>query len=350
LIPRAISYSTALLNYFFRGSLTISPPEEGVFAIINHNPGDAAPTGCGNPCGFRQLKLRVANTTPGESMGAGTLQLVAKYHLNTCYLADLSGELGGIGYNETSCRSTGESIALSDPIEVKEVGKDIAGAALKFTFGSPVPINATDLHLQIIFRGVLGEEGDAVAFSSADIYEPTFLIFSNDNDYVSVYNADGSFLRVDPYQPLPGRFSVRVELRFNQSASLPIATTAQLDPGYYHRLAILTDQEFLPYWIREQYVGAQPDTQEFALAASENQTSADDEAFNFPPYVALRRTTPSSWAYESDEDGGAVYWMPGILCADGSLRCIPEDRGVGAYVRRYPPFKQSAPLPMDIAF
>ncbi len=358
LIPRAVAYSAGLINYFFRGQMEVKAPDEGVYAIADHSPADLGANGCGAPCGFRKVKLKVRNTTPADDMlndpaSPGTLVVVAKYHLNLCFQPDLSGEFGASGYRDASCRSANELVTVSNPVQVVSVGRTFSDRALEFTFdtSAPIPINATDLFLQVVYKGTLGNEiGGAVALTTIDMLEPSFLIFSNDNDYINVYNADGSFSRTDPYQPLPGRFSVHVELRFNQSAPLPIAATAQLDPGYYHRLAILTDQEFLPYWIVERYVGGQPDTQEFALAASENQTDADEQVFNFPPYVQLRHTTPSGWAYESDEDGGAVYWMPGTMCADGSTRCVPEDKDVGAFVRRYPAFKQSAPLPMDVAF
>jgi hypothetical protein len=349
LIPRAIGYSSGFLNYFFRGSMAIAPPDEGIFAVINHSPGDPAPGGCGTQCGFRKIKLKIKNTTSGEAMGGGKLLLVAKYHLNNCYQADLSGEIGGPAYTGNSCRSAEESIALSDPLVVSQVKGDFSDPALSFTFAAPLPINATDLRLQVVFQGQLGKENDAIAFSTVDIKEPSFLIFANHNDYINLYNPDGSYLRTDPYQAA-GRFSVRVDLRFNQSAQSPIAMSAQLDPGYYHRLAILTDQEFLPYWIVEQYIGAQADTQEFTLAASENQTDIDDQVFNFPTYVQLRRTTPTGWAYESDDDGGAIYWIPGTSCVDGTTRCVPEDKEVGAIARRYPPFKQATPLPMTINF
>jgi hypothetical protein len=86
------------------------------------------------------------------------------------------------------------------------------------------------------------------------------------------------------------------------------------------------------------------------LAASDNQIDLRGQASLFPTYVPLRRTTQSVWAYESDEDGGAIYWMPGTLCADSTTRCVPEDKDPGAIVRRYPPFKQGTPVPMSINF
>jgi hypothetical protein len=357
LIPRAVAYSAGLINYFFRGQMEIEAPDEGVYAVVDHAEANLGTNGCGTPCGFRKVKLKVRNTTPNDEMindaaNMGTLLVVAKFHLNNCFQADLSGEFEAPGYRGAFCRSADESVTVSNPNKVLSVGRAFPAQATEFTFpaDSPIPINATDLFLQVVYSGTLGSEvGGAVAVATVDMQEPTFLIFGNHNDYANVYKADGSYLRTDPYQSA-GRFSLRVDLRFNQSAQSPIATSTQLDPGYYHRLAILTDQEFLPYWIVEQYLGAQPDTREFTLAASENQTDADDQTLNFPTYIQLRRTAPTTWAYESNEDGGAIYWMPGTMCADGTTRCAPEDKDPGAIVRRYPPFKQGTPVPMSINF
>jgi hypothetical protein len=357
LIPRAVAYSAGLINYFFRGQLEVKASDDGVYAIVDNSPANLGTNGCGTPCGFRKVKLKVRNTTPNDEMindaaNMGTLVVVAKFHLNNCFQSDLSGEFEAAGYRGAFCRSTDEFVAVSNPNKVLTVGRAFPAQATEFTFpsDSPIPINATDLFLQVVYSGTLGSEiGGAVAVTTVDMQEPTYLIFANHNDYVNVYNPDGSYLRTDPYQPA-GRFSIHVDLRFNQSALSPIATSAQLDPGYYHRLAILTDQEFLPYWIVEQYIGAQADTREFTLAASENQTDVDGQVFNFPAYVQLRRTTPTAWAYESDDDGGAVYWIPGTVCADDTTRCVPEDKEVGAIARRYPPFRQATPLPMGINF
>ena len=350
LIPRAVGYSAGLVDYFFRGSMTIAPPDDGVYAIIDHSPDAMAPAGCGTPCGFRKIKLKVMNSTPNESMGAGTLLAVAKFHLNNCYEPDLSGEFGGPAFvDDAGCRSPQEFVVLSDPKAIEQLKRDFSDPSLEFSFAAPIPVNATDLHLQIIFRGALGQEVDAVAFTTLDLFEPTYLTFGNYNDYVSVYNSDGTFLRTDAYQA-PGRFSLRLDLRFNQAAPAPIATSLQLDPGYYHRLAILTDQKNLPYWLVEQYVGSAADVRAFTLATSDNQIDLTGRASLFPAYVPLRRITSNTWTYESDDDGGAVYWIPGTTCVDGTTRCSPEDEEIGAVARRYPPFKRGTPAPMTVNF
>jgi len=37
LLPRAVAYSTGLINFFFRGQIEISLPQEGVFAVADHS-------------------------------------------------------------------------------------------------------------------------------------------------------------------------------------------------------------------------------------------------------------------------------------------------------------------------
>jgi hypothetical protein len=102
LIPRAVAYSTGLLNYFFRGQLEISLPDEGVYAVLDHA---LASGNDATVVGFSKLKVKIRNTTPPgtdpqgnvspETMDAsGTLVAVAKFHRNQCYAADLSGEDG----------------------------------------------------------------------------------------------------------------------------------------------------------------------------------------------------------------------------------------------------------------
>ena len=36
LIPRAVGYSAGLINYFFRGQMEITSPDEGVYGIVDH--------------------------------------------------------------------------------------------------------------------------------------------------------------------------------------------------------------------------------------------------------------------------------------------------------------------------
>jgi len=374
LLPRAVGYSAGLINYFFRGQMAIQAPDEGVYAIIDHTSDDITAAGCGTPCGFRKAKLKVKNTTPTDDManGAatmGSLIVVAKFHLNNCYKPDLSGEYGGSGYIGASCRSTDESIVVSNPVPVLSVDRTFSAQPLTFTFpdASPIPINATDLYLQVVYQGKLGQETGAVAVTTIDLHEPTYLTFGNHNDFQAGYDSQGRFAQIQSYQQA-GPFSLNLQLRFApppQSASQPIlvASSARLDPGAYHRLAILSDQPAVKYTLIAQYLGGLADEPEpvpdgdeelqtlnLSLTTSVHQADAQGNMTDFPPFVKLRRTAAVGWSYESDIDGGAVYWVPSAFCIPGASNCTPQDKTVGAIVRNYPPFAQPTPTPMTISF
>jgi hypothetical protein len=180
LIPKAAGYSAGLINYFFRGQMEIRLPDAGVYAILDHSV-----ESCADACGFRKIKLKVKNTTANEAMTAGVFRVVAKYHRNTCYQVDLSGDPGADG-----CRTTGDEVTVS-------AAGTVANAALTslnfnqelettFIFGSPIPINARDLFLQVVFQGQLGAEAGAVAVATKKISEPSFVTAENDTDYVFV--------------------------------------------------------------------------------------------------------------------------------------------------------------------
>ena len=211
LIPRAVAYSAGLIDYFFRGQLEIRLPTEGVYGILDHS---AAGSNCKDTCGFSKIKLKLANATPDISpsgggavapqiMPGGTLVVVAKYHRNTCYTTDLEGEydsrklINGATETKTDymtrCRTSEEEITVSQPKANQTVpacnGACNANAmGVTFNFDTPIPINATDLYLQVVYRGVLGTEQDAVVVGTKDIAEPTYLSVVNVTDYAVCYN------------------------------------------------------------------------------------------------------------------------------------------------------------------
>jgi hypothetical protein len=187
LIPRAVAYSAGLLNFFFRGKMEISLPEEGVYGVIDHTIENAKDT-----AGFRKIRARIRNVTPRgngiEPMAApGKLRAVARFHRNTCYKPDLSGEFGSPGVDWKGCRSkvkdapdvdvdgAVEEILLSDEVDVGADVNTLSPSTRTFSFATPIPINATDLFLQVVYRGPLGDETDAVVATTRDISEPTFL-------------------------------------------------------------------------------------------------------------------------------------------------------------------------------
>lgn len=181
LIPRAVGYSAGLVNYFFRGKLEISLPEEGVYGAIDHTQAYANEKNVG---GFRTIKMQVRNVTPRgsdveEVDTTGTLRAVAKFRLNTCYASDLSGK----DWDE-SCRSE-EMHVVSDPVAAPPGMNNKPGtpaAQVSFHFPNRVPVNATDLYLQVIYRGKLGSETDGIAVATKDISEPHFAVNYDNRD------------------------------------------------------------------------------------------------------------------------------------------------------------------------
>ena len=346
LIPRAVGFSAGLINYFFRGQMEVGLPDDGVYAIVDHAPDDTTRAGCGTPCGFRKIKLRLKNTTPSDDMGAGTLVVIAKFNTNICYQPNLSGEYGAPGFTGAACRPFGESIVVSNPKNVDSVDRD--ARALEFTFpgATPIPINAIDLYLQVVYRGKLGEENDAVAVTTIDLREPTYLFFGNHTDYQAVYNNDGSFSSATAVSAE----AFNIEVRFNPDRSNPTASSTPLQTGHFHRIAILSDKDTIDFWLFEHEISGSSSTNKWSFNATVNQTDARDQTRNFPSYVTLRRTTETEWAYMPNLPGAVIYWIWGYSCVDRTTNCQPVDKTDDARARRYPPFQQSTPTPMVIDF
>lgn len=296
LIPRAVGYSAGLINYFFRGKLEMNLPEEGVYAIVDHAVTNKIDDG------FTKVKMKVKNTTPAidnvaQNMNGGEIILIARYHRNECYAADLSGEskanLGhwdgrwngceskwdpGIFGNQRPSWKNTEEMTMST-IQSINLGADIE-KTLTFNFSKPIPLNAIDLSFQLVYKGQLGND-EAVVVSSKNISEPTFFSIMNMRDHFPIhevmYSVDTilktpsllSLLErndVEGYQPDFGDIDVRpkpyegIELQFglNYKYSLPrIVTLDKLEAGSYLRVAYLGRQyrltHFQSRFLRKNY-------------------------------------------------------------------------------------------------
>ncbi|BBO72161.1 hypothetical protein DSCA_60910 [Desulfosarcina alkanivorans] len=165
LIPRAVGYSAGLLDYFFRGSIEITLPSNqyhsGVYAIIE-DPDQ----------GFTHIMLNARNTTPdGDEMTDGSIELVVKYKLT----------LNGEDPFQSKYIETTESYSYitAEAKNISEISRN-ESVELEFELKEALPINATDVTINLVYRGVLGSEQDAIAVGYKDISEPTPLdIFSN---------------------------------------------------------------------------------------------------------------------------------------------------------------------------
>jgi len=210
LIPRAVAYSAGLIDYFFRGQMEITPPDEGVYSLVDHFDFAGANQTATNPgqgfIGFKTIKLKLRNITPDitpsgggavapQNMVSGKIVAVLKFHRNLNYSDDLSGEpISPAAYSGS--RTLEEEIVVSDRVKDENgnivntitLGADpsalIPAKLLYFEFDKHLPINATDVYLQVVYRGYLGTEADAVVVQTVDISEPTYFAYMNASDYI----------------------------------------------------------------------------------------------------------------------------------------------------------------------
>ncbi|MEO5700301.1 MAG: hypothetical protein ABIS17_12865 [Casimicrobiaceae bacterium] len=202
LVPRAVAYSAGLLDYFFNPRLRIDPPAEGVYGLADAAVGS----------GFPVIRLKLTNATPPlmdegvehpQHMLDGVAVAVVKFHRNVCYRTDLSGEYGAPGNGPNKCRVSNSAapgqLDVDDSAEEIVVSKPIklalnAGQSMPLAFdfsASPVPLGASDLYLQVVYRGALGRdvasaERDVVAVGTRDISEPSYFSYYNASDYVHI--------------------------------------------------------------------------------------------------------------------------------------------------------------------
>lgn len=166
LLPRAVGYSAGLLNYFFRGNVEITLPDNGIYAQT-----DNATTG------FTKITLLAKNITPGtEEMTNGSIALVVRYKLaqGDPFQSGFVGVDNEFTYSVVSNNTS--SIPRDSPVE------------LTFDLGQNtiLPINATNVYLQVIYKGRLGNEDGAVAVGLKDISEPTPVDIFNNMDKICI--------------------------------------------------------------------------------------------------------------------------------------------------------------------
>ena len=250
LLPRAVAYSAGLIDYIFRGEIRVAAPAEGVYGIV-----DSSSAGCGSPCGFRKLRMRLQNMTPGnEAMGPGHLHAIVKYHRNQCHKADLSGHYGGPQFTGDTCR-LGEEIAVSEPLLLSgTLTREDAGELKTFNFPlqNVIPIEATEVRLQVLFRGRLGQEDDAVAITTVDIAEPNFVGVANNTDHYfdPAFGPNGGYRPADATNAPFRLDTVKVWFADPATQAGPIASLAPLDGGQHAQFAFLGDKTAVPYWLR----------------------------------------------------------------------------------------------------
>jgi len=175
LMRRAIGYSAALYDYFFREQLEITAPSRFVYAKARYSP-DHPETGFGQ---FSKLKARIRNKLADEALNAGTLTAVVRYRL-------LAGS-GGIGGTDSFKEpDAGITVAYQQvtaaPVSVPGVGTSPTEYDFDFS-ANPIPVNAVDVRLLVVFQGASAEEQSVVAVGIKDLAEPDPVDYVNATDW-----------------------------------------------------------------------------------------------------------------------------------------------------------------------
>ncbi len=145
LIPRAIGYSAALLDYFFRGRMAIQNP------IFTYTDDFGALAGL--TFGVKNTSTLPNDEEAREDFGSGQLHLA--YHYTP------PGQTERVYGTAEGFYSI---VDASDPINADYVRQTV-------WFPEPIPRGARDIVCQVIFRGTLGREADAIAASKIDFLQ-----------------------------------------------------------------------------------------------------------------------------------------------------------------------------------
>jgi len=306
-IPRAVGYAAGMINFFFRGQLMLSSPPDGLYGVLDQATAhsvsaDGIPVVSGGAVfGFKTIRVRVRNLTPDlaesgsgrvvpQTMKGGKLVAIARYHRNPCYQPNLSGEyttminkdgttVNGVPSGCGNGRTEWQEISVSAPVQLDSngnlpgtsavidpnqvsacanvgnintgaVGVDPAcvnsSALMEFDFSNdPIPVNATDLFLQVAYRGQLGEESDGIAVGTVDLQEPNYDVFVNNSDW----SYSGTWTQIPVAQQLQETDGL---VCFNSQA---IATNITRNPGEFNWLVTLTDQPYVLVGEMSQFNG-----------------------------------------------------------------------------------------------
>jgi hypothetical protein len=189
LLPKAVANSAGLLDHFFRGKLQIQLPAEGIYSIVDHaqttvKDGELTT----NNTGFNKIKLKLSAPQTGyddqtQQFGSGVVLAVLKFRRNICASnnPDASYDFSGTQGKDLQhqCRTTEEEVVVSNPANNgSPITPTTTPQSLTFDFPKALPINATDVRLQVVFRGSLGTEANAVVIATQDIAEPSALVGS----------------------------------------------------------------------------------------------------------------------------------------------------------------------------
>ncbi len=310
LIKAAVSYSAGIVNYFFRGKLQVLPPDSGPYAVVEPSATQ----------GFSTLRFKVMNNKADPALSSGSVQAIAKFHRNGCYKPDLSGEfyLDSSGQLITPCpnyRSTEDYVRVAPAQQMSFAAGETKGMTV--TFSDPIPFDATDLILQVLYRGKVGDEEGGMALGAADLSETTYLSVLNATDVFEL-NANGFYYYTDIIQNIASAPYSIIDLNGNhvydpqdvQVTGGPInyqfiinntkVGDVNVPEGRFARMAMLVDPGGYHAEIIASGAGSFDDTL-YLLPANRAQYDPDRNAYTVSPFGRLR-------ADQSNHYDSVTYW------------------------------------------
>lgn len=242
------------------GTLTISPPAEYVYSVVD---------GGVSLQQFTHIKAGIKNTTQSvdefgnpfiEEIQDGQIYAVARYKTMPGYLEDLSTYPASALDLQSLMANEPFSTSYSAPIDIATAVNPISSTTpTDFVFdftNATIPVGITDLTVSIVFEGTIGIGQDfAMATGMVDLNEPQQMTFWNSTDERTVNN---SYVEPNPY-PLVYDFIVAFTGQHPDpvnnysfglipgavdfyAAYVPVAVVERLDPGRHFKLIYLTDQ------------------------------------------------------------------------------------------------------------
>lgn len=283
LIPKTIGYAAGLINCFFRGTLEISLPEDGLYAFRETEPNASE----AKVKGFNKVRLLVKNTTStGEQLLGGEVDLVVQYRFlmdrefygddplpyaknplsNDAYTG-LPGGMTKFHFSEPQYIAK----AYTGPNTVTDIP-----TLLEFDLSDKeIPLWAVDVQLYVVYKGKLGKdvnnaENGAVCVGFKDVSEPTPLAFVNSHDIFCYngawwYDLDDSaklksFKDANTDNSCISSMTVNdllhLEIKFSSkdaAGSITKGTVEKIPPGQFKRMYYLTDYDAVVHYSSPSY-------------------------------------------------------------------------------------------------
>lgn len=234
----------SVAGYVLTRRLEITPPSQYIYSMVDGSEADPY---------FTSINAKVKNASTSEQMQSGTLQAVAKYKSST----DDTDFIYSVSEPQTI------DLSSNAPLEVE------------FNFdGDPIPVDVTDLYLQVIFKGKIGTEDGAIAIGGKDIREPTPIGIFNNMDRICIYGKWYEAGSQEAYNALPdsakwwdywphdlGNVYIKVSPVNAPSDASPTNYTllkSKIEPGELYQMYILSDYDFI-YSDYGSMVGIDPD-------------------------------------------------------------------------------------------